>query len=193
MIKIAGLTKKENRLADIAQENHDAIITAIREVSLRWLILGKLLFENKRNSFWERLGYVSFKEYLGQPDFGYKQAALYRFAQLYEIYCQKLGYKPDQLADISYDRLFMIKNKILEGDKDEWLSKARTLSLGDLALEIKEEDANVGFKEKKFMPKVYRHKDCGKWIIDIDPDEACNCFVKGKDGGLQNHKGPAWT
>ena len=167
---------------ETAQKNHELILTAIKEISLRWLFLGHLLFENKENKFWENLGYESFREYLGQPEFGYKQAVLYRFAQLYDIYCQKLGYKPEQLADVSYDRLFMIKDKILEGDKEEWLSKARTLSQGDLALEVREEDANVGFKDKKTMPKVYRHKDCGKWIIDIDPEELCKCFEKDKNG-----------
>ncbi|MCH7641304.1 hypothetical protein IID22_03850 [Patescibacteria group bacterium] len=169
---------------DKAQKNHKSILLAVRGISMGWFILGQLLQENKENKFWGKLGYESFREYLGQPEFGYKQAVLYRFAQLYEIYCQRLGYKPEELSDVSYDRLFMIKDKVLEGDKEEWLAKARTLSQGDLALELREEDANVGFPEKKTMPKVYRHKDCGKWIIDIDPGESCTCFEKGKDGGL---------
>lgn len=161
-----------------AHTNFGKIVVLVRDISKRWVVVGQLLWENREKEYWKTLGHESFNSFLAMPDIGLSQTTLYKFLHLYELYCLKLGFAPEELNDISYERLEIIKNKIQIKDKKDWLVKAKTLSQSDLLIEIKEEDTNKGFKTKKDYPHIYRHSECGKWVIDIDVSETCICSLK---------------
>lgn len=169
---MTGLTVQQ------AHKNFEKVVILVRDISRRWIIVGQLLWENRDNEYWKALGHESFNSFLAMPELGLSQSTLYRFIHLYELYCLRLGFLPEDLNDVSYERLYLIKNKIQSKDKDDWLVKAKTLSQNDLLAEIKEVEANKGFKVKKDYPHFYRHSECGKWVIDIDVAETCTCYLK---------------
>ncbi len=164
-----------------AHKNFEKVIVLVRDISKRWVIVGQLLWENRQKEYWKTLGHESFNSFLAMPEIGLSQTTLYKFLHLYELYCLRLGFAPEDLSDVSYERLEIIKNKIQIKDKQDWLVKAKTLSQSDLMIEIKEEEANKGFKVKKDYPHFYRHEKCGKWKIDIDVLETCMCYLEEKN------------
>jgi len=168
-----------NLLVAEAHKNHEMIVEIVNEVNQRWVFLGQLLYENWKRAYWQTLGYETFREYLA--GFSYSQSALYRFSDLYETYCEKLGFAPKEIADVSYEKLLLIKHSVLDSapeQRGEWLEKAKQLSKSDLEHEVAETKANDGFGIFKVMPKIYRHKECGLWKIEIDPMETCMCYLK---------------
>jgi len=161
-----------------AHKNFEKIIILVKDISQRWLFLGQLLWENREKGYWEKLGHESFNSFLAAPELGLSPTTHYKFIHLYELYCLKLGFDPKDLVDISYERLMIIKDKISPTNKENWISKAKSLSQSDLMIEVKEHEQNVGFKVKKDYPQFYRHAECGKWKIEVDPLETCMCYLK---------------
>ena len=161
-----------------AHKNFEKIVILVSDISLRWLFIGQLLWDNRDKSYWEKLGHESFNAFLASPELGLGQSTLYRFIHLYELYCLRLNLDPKDISDISYEKLYLIKDKVKINNKEDWLAKARTLSQSDLMIEIKEHEENKGFKVKKDYPQFYRCRDCGKWRIEVDPLETCTCYLK---------------
>ena len=118
-----------------AEENRDAIIQAKLNVAANYLILARLLNENHRDSLYKLLGCDSFDEFLGMPEVGFKRSTAYNLIKVWKLYKEKLGIDDHTMLDIGHTKLLKIA-PVVEQDKDEWLGKAKSLSVSDLTEEI---------------------------------------------------------
>ena len=134
-----------------------------------FLELGRRLYEIEVENYYADLDYETFESYLADKGLNYKTARAY--INVYKIFIDQLEYKPQELADIPWSKLQAIVPVVKTVERveaDEWLDKARTLSMSDLAIEKREDQANVGFEKRKPYPILYRCSDCGKWKLPSD-------------------------
>ena len=132
-----------------AEENKEAIIQAKMNVAANYLILARLLNESHRDSLYKLLGCDSFDEFLGMPEIGFKRSTAYNLIKVWKLYKEKLDVDDHTMLDVGHTKLLKIA-PVVESNKDEWLSKARTLSVSDLGIEI----AGVSGKDTKTLPTL---------------------------------------
>lgn len=82
-------------------------------------------------------GCQTFKEFIAQPEIAFSHSTVYDYIAVYRVYVEELGINPEHIADITYSKLRRVL-PVVEKDPEEWLSKARTLSRGDLTMEVRE-------------------------------------------------------
>jgi hypothetical protein len=106
-------------------------------ITSSFLSLGILLREVRDNKYYKDLGYSSFTSYLLDKEFS--RVSAYKFIAIYEIYRERFGVPEERLQQIGLEKLYLMKDVILDPDKDpnEWLSNAETLKIKDLKYEIK--------------------------------------------------------
>ena len=153
-----------------------------RNSNLNALILGKLLADNIEFQYWKKLGYESFKAFVGEEGFSFTQRSAYNYVDLWKMFC-RFAIEMEEFTSIPYSKLLKIKDVVDEKNLEEWLGKVKTLSRTDLELELKESKANKEGKPYVPMPKMYLCPDCNKWVIDVMPSELCECGkgLKGEE------------
>jgi hypothetical protein len=119
-----------------AKDNKEQIHLAVYNVRANFLILGKLLKENRDLSLW-KTEYDSFESLLGDPQIGIKRSTAYGLIHIVELYLEKLGVPAERMLSIGNAKLLAIA-PVVESDKDGWLAQAEQLSKSDLKLSIAE-------------------------------------------------------
>ena len=119
-----------------AKTNKEEIHAAIYNVRANFLVLGKLLKENRDDALW-KLEYDSFEALLGDPQIGLKRSTAYGLIQIVELYLDKLGIPPERILSIGNSKLLAIA-PVVESDKEGWLAQAEALSKSDLKIQIAE-------------------------------------------------------
>ena len=117
----------------LAKSNKEQIHSAIYNVRANFLVLGKLLKENRDLGLW-KLEYDSFEAFLGDAEISMKRAWAYDLIRVYELYVEKLGVPADRLLKIEVTKLLKVA-PVVESDPEEWLTKAEHLSVSDLSIE----------------------------------------------------------
>ena len=141
------------------------------------LILGKLLKENIDNKYWLKLGYNSFSDFMAQCGFSFTRRTAYNYIDLWGCFCDwKISY--DDFVSVPYSKLLRIKGVVDETNLRDWLVKAEVLSRNDLELEIRELKGNEGMDDFKPIPRMFRCKEHGGWIIDVSINDCCPNWVK---------------
>lgn len=159
------------------QDNLKKIKYFDRNSNITALILGNLLKQNNEGKYWEALGYDSFADFIAQGEFSFTRRTAYNYIDLFDLFVKwKIDY--DELISIPYSKVLKIKDVIDKDNLNEWLAKAKTLSRSDLDVEVREVLANEEDKEYKVMPKIYKCKEHGKWIIEVDINDCCPDWVK---------------
>lgn len=154
-----------------------------RNTNINALILGKLIAENIEYGYWQKLGFESFTDFVGQSNFSFTKRTAYNYVDLWKMFC-KFAIDMDRFTEIPYSKLLKLKDIITEENLEEWLEKAKTLSRTDLELEVKETGCQISGKPFIPMPKMYLCVDCNKWVIDVSPEDICQCgksSFKGED------------
>jgi hypothetical protein len=118
-----------------ADQNKADIITAKFNVAANYLVLAKLLKENRDKSYWKLNNCDSFEEFLGQPEIGFSRTKAYLLIHIWELYKDKLQIDDHTLLDIGNAKLALIA-PVVESDKESWLARARHLSKSDLLIEL---------------------------------------------------------
>lgn len=119
-----------------AKDNKEQIHLAVYNVRANFLILGKLLKENRDYSLW-KTEYDSFESLLGDPQIGIKRSTAYGLIHIVELYLDKLGVPAERILSIGNAKLLAIA-PVVESDKDGWLAQAEQLSKSDLKISIAE-------------------------------------------------------
>lgn len=119
-----------------AKDNKEQIHLAVYNVRANFLILGKLLKENRDLSLW-KTEYDSFESLLGDPQIGIKRSTAYGLIHIVELYLDKLGVPAERILSIGNAKLLAIA-PVVESDKDGWLAQAEQLSKSDLKISIAE-------------------------------------------------------
>ena len=121
--------------SDKAHQNYEGILLCRANIQAGFLMLARLLKENRDDGLWKLLGHDSFEGFLGSPEVGFSRAKAYGLIHLYELYVGKLGVEERELLEIGTAKLLMVAN-VVENDKEGWLGKAKALSKSDLLLEL---------------------------------------------------------
>lgn len=131
------MTAEESAIikADEAHKNYEQTIQCRANLQSNFLVLGKLLKDNRDCSLYKFLGHDSFDEYLGSPELGFKRSTAYGLIKLIELYVNKLNVAPQRLIAVGTTKLGKIAG-VVESDIEGWLSKAEHLSKSSLDEEI---------------------------------------------------------
>jgi len=152
----------------------------IYEQGILFVEIGRLLKIIRDEELYKYMGdggYDSFTMFVNNSDIGLKQATAYAYIRIYEVYVMKMGYKPEQIADVPWYKLHLLAARVHPKDKEEakeWLEKARTLGNGDFIEEMKGHTANEGKSDNLPYPHMYRCKTCGKYRTD-EIEKMCTC------------------
>lgn len=102
-----------------------------------YFLLGELFKKFRDEKLYRLLSCNTMEEFIAQPELACSRSSVYDYIHMHETYIEKLGISSDEIADIKYSKLRKILPVVLS-DPEEWIEKARTLSRGDLALEVGE-------------------------------------------------------
>lgn len=121
-----------------AEENRAGIIKCKFLVAGNYLKLAELLTENHREGLFKLLGCDSWEEFLGQPEIGIHRSTAYNLMGIWKVFKERMGLDDHTLLDIDYTKLTKLLkiSNVVEKDREEWLGKAKSLSVSDLVCEI---------------------------------------------------------
>lgn len=102
-----------------------------------YFLLGELFKKIRDEKLYRLLDYNTMTEFIAQPELAFSRSSVYDYIHMYEIYVEELGFNTDILSAVQYSQLRKILPVVLS-DPEEWIEKARTLSRGDLTLEVGE-------------------------------------------------------
>lgn len=145
--------KLEVKIGEKAYFLDKEIKQLVRNVRSSYIYLAELLYKIKVEKLYEKLDYETFWAYVGQPEISLKRSTVYKLLGVYEKFVLEEKVPHDRLIGIDYNKLDMVKNKV-DGNADEWIAKAESLSRSDLLGEIKGEE----YHAPKFCPF------CGKEV-----------------------------
>ena len=159
-----------------AHKNHEAILAVGAQVSESFLVLGALLKDNRDEQYFKAYGHEKFAHYLGSPEVGVSRSMAFGLIQVVELYIDKLGRDPAELAKAGIGKLLTIA-PVVELNPDEWLAKC-TMSRSDLKLEV---DEARGIEPKELPPAIGLEPDVIMAPAYVDWVRAHPCIVCGKE------------
>lgn len=165
-----------NQLQKVAFDLYSQCIYLKRkqgELALEFGYVLKKIKDEKLYQYMGEGGFVSFEQFLINPEINLKYNTAMMYIRVYEFYIEQLKLPKEDLIDIPINRLNELTGKIKDLPKEkqiEWVEKAKTLARTDFEKEL--EDAKFR-DEKKVILK--RCKKCGKIEIYYKIDEVCIC------------------
>ena len=167
----------ENELTEIeAKEAHkitDEIIKLHALSERTFMEIGARYRDIRDRGLFRAYGCRSFMEYVAMPELGYALSTVQAYIQMFEK-VQEFNIDVSEFyKGLSYDKFRAIIPHLTDDNKEEMLSKARSLSKSALILELSGEKKNEGFSDYKPVPPVFRCRKCGGWIVDVDHKDIC--------------------
>ena len=152
-----GRSQSELETIDI----HGKILSLRNEIEMNFIKLGGYLKLVNDNALYKEKGCTTFNEYIAMPEYGFKRSTAYAIMGVYEDYIESGLSESSEIMGISYyklDRIRQFKDKPKE-EFQEWIEKAKMLSLSDLNAEIKiergeKEEVNEVYVPKKIYPVI---------------------------------------
>ena len=177
-------------MSDITPHQEEAfnfyqkLIELRKQASELYLELGFTLKKIKDGKLYKYLGdggFDSWQLFLANPEINIRYQTAEVYIKVYEYFIEELKMPRAEVIAMPLGKLNMMKSTLekMPDDKErlEFIEKAKLLSYSDFKKELREK----GYKTKEKI-RVYRHKDCGKLIIEYNPQEICLC------SGSQNIK-----
>ena len=121
--------------ADKAHHNYEQTVQCRANLQANFLVLARLLKDNRDEGMFKFLGHDSFDSYLGSPELGFKRSTAYGLIHLVELYVDKLNVPADKLIAIGTSKLTKIAS-VVESNVSDWLDKAEHYSKSDLDEQI---------------------------------------------------------
>jgi hypothetical protein len=134
---------------------HDKVIELKKDIERSFIKMGGMLKLIRDNKLYLEKGCVTFEEYIAIPELALNRSTVYAIINVFETFFEK-DQKSNQsdieeLVEIGYSKLARISQFKDSEDFEEWIYKAKTLSLSDLGAEIKEAK---GIEEKVKEAKI---------------------------------------
>jgi hypothetical protein len=124
----------------------------------------KLIYEIWKNKDWNVLGFKSFREYCEAPEpsggLGISPAWGVQLAETYHKFVKELKVKEKDILEIGARKLYQIRKLVTKENLEDWLFKAKTLTLADLNKEIKNIDDMACQHEWSELKRCVK---CGIW------------------------------
>ena len=116
---------------------HDKVIELKKDIERSFIKMGGMLKLVRDNKLYLEKGCVTFEEYIAIPELALNRSTVYAIINVFEVFFEKSN-QSDDLIEIGYSKLNRISQFKNQPDFEEWIYKAKTLSLSDLGAEIKE-------------------------------------------------------
>lgn len=139
---IVKVVADDIELGERAHLNYGGILEAKCQVGRDFLVLGRLLKENRDKKYFKALGYDTFEDFLGSPDIAMSRSMVFDLIRAVEVFIDKLARPMDELAEVGISKLSAIAKDDKDGqpvvyqDVEEWMGKAKELSRSDLLEEV---------------------------------------------------------
>ena len=119
---------------------HQTVIDLKKEIESNFIKLGGYLKLIRDEKLFKEKGCVTFEEYIAMPELAFDRSTVYAIIGVYEDFflSNQSDEKAEELMEIGYSKLNRIRQFKDQEDFEEWVYKAKTLSLSDLGAEIKE-------------------------------------------------------
>lgn len=119
---------------------HQTVIDLKKEIESNFIKLGGYLKLIRDEKLFKERGCLTFEEYIGQPELAFDRSTVYAIIGVYEDFFEsnQSDEKAEELMEIGYSKLNRIRQFKDQDNFEEWVYKAKTLSLSDLGAEIKE-------------------------------------------------------
>ena len=153
---------------------HQKILKLKKGIRKKFIELGAYLKQVHDYELYRRMGLSceTFDEYIAQPELTFQRSTAYSLIGVYEdFFDESIHLDVENIEEIDYTKLDKIRRfkHLPKEEFEEWIEKARTLSLSDLNEEIKIAEGKEPLEED--LPssglKVEEYKDvtcpaCGK-------------------------------
>lgn len=126
-----------NAITTAAWARHQHIVALRRHIEETFLELGEALYHLEYGKEYKALGHDSFNAYLGDPEVDISRSLAYRLKGVYQRFVLELGSPPARLLETGAHKLDVIRPHVDEGNVDEWLDTAATLSRSDLRYKVR--------------------------------------------------------
>lgn len=131
---------------------HQTVIGLKKEIESNFIKLGGYLKLIRDEKLFKERGCVTFEEYIAMPELALNRSTVYAIINVFEVFFEKSNQSDiEELTEIGYSKLNRISQFKEQPDFEEWIYKAKTLSLSDLGAEIKEVK---GIEEKPKEVKI---------------------------------------
>lgn len=171
---------KKSLVGKRAFEIHQQLISLKKQMGIAFLRMGNLLKLIRDNKVYEILDYPTFRDYLHSPEVDIHWRTGYYYIDIWETFIERLGYKPEELSEYSYDKLRKLLPIVKkENAPQEVMEKALALRWIDFEREFKSGKLNEGFEKTLAPPEFWRCENCGLWVIVIPKDDVCKCHLTG--------------
>ena len=168
-------SKEKEMFVNTACSIHQKILRLKKGIRKKFIELGAYLKQVHDSELYKEMGLSceTFDEYIAQPELTFKRSTAYSLIGVYEDFFEKESnhLDVDNIEEIDYtklDKIRRFKNSPKE-EFEEWIEKARTLSLSDLNEEIRIAGGGLVVDDgKRFeLPETTNYKDvtcpaCGK-------------------------------
>ena len=128
-----------NELTETKTNIHDKVIELKKDIERSFIKMGGMLKLVRDNKLYLEKGCVTFEEYIAIPELALNRSTVYAIINVFETFFEKSNQSDiEELTEIGYSKLNRISQFKEQPDFEEWIYKAKTLSLSDLGAEIKE-------------------------------------------------------
>jgi len=128
-----------NELTETKTNIHEKVIELKKDIERSFIKMGGYLKLIRDGKLYLEKGCVTFEEYIAIPELALNRSTVYAIINVFEVFFEKSNQSDiEGLTEIGYSKLNRISQFKDQPDFDEWIYKAKTLSLSDLGAEIKE-------------------------------------------------------
>jgi len=128
-----------NELTETKTNIHEKVIELKKDIERSFIKMGGYLKLIRDGKLYLEKGCVTFEEYIAIPELALNRSTVYAIINVFEVFFEKSNQSDiEELTEIGYSKLNRISQFKDQPDFDEWIYKAKTLSLSDLGAEIKE-------------------------------------------------------
>ncbi len=161
-----------NELTETKTNIHEKVIELKKDIERSFIKMGGYLKLIRDEKLFKEKGCMTFEEYIGQPELSLNRSTVYAIINVYETFIEGKSGQSDttemdnmsikEIAEIGYTKLSRISQFKDSEDFDEWIYKAKTLSLSDLGAEIREAKNPKNSEKTKIKKSVIMEVVCPK-------------------------------
>jgi hypothetical protein len=151
-----------------AQDTFDAVNNLKQKLEENFIQLGQLFSLIKKQKFYKKKGYGTFKECV-ETEFKINGTLAAKLCSVYDLYVEDIALDENALKEIGFDRLNLIKPFVAKQDQhtqNAWIDKAEVTSMGDLKEEIKQlknKEKDTGKTIKEVLVDQYLERMCSEF------------------------------
>lgn len=164
---------------------HNKIIELKRNIDVSYMKLGGYLKLVNKEKLYLDLDYKTFDEYIAQPELAFERSTAYSIMGVYEDFIESGLSEVLDIAGIPYYKLDRIRQfkGLPQEELEEWVNKARELSLSDLNDEINLSNGNDAEPDynsatKWFAKKMEEALEVNSWKTPWEEEEPKVLFGK---------------